>query len=123
MEKVVGAVTSVSKASSALTTMRRRRAFSWLGGKFGLPTTLVIEYPGTILGTPIISGTSGMAEIMATGIPSPSRILLTVAPQRLQVPQEEVSMTACTLRSFNVSSISMANCSALATGVRLPTVT
>lgn len=82
-----------------------------------------MKLPGTMRGTPIISGTDGMAEIMATGMPASSMMRLTVAPQRLQVPQEEVSKTPSTPFSRNRAVISMANCSARATGVRFPTVT
>lgn len=76
-----------------------------------------------IRGTPIISGTDGMAEIIATGIPASSMMRLTVAPQRLQVPHEDVRKTPSTAFSWSRAVISMANCSARATGVRLPTVT
>ena len=116
-------MTDVSRASNALETIRRRRAFSWLTGKSGLPSTQVIELPGIIRGTPIISGTGGMADIIATGMPASSIILLTVAPQRLQVPHDDVRMTPVTSFSRSLAVISMANCSHRATGVRLPTVT
>lgn len=82
-----------------------------------------MELPGTIRGTPIISGTEGMAEIMATGIPASSMIRLIVAPQRLQVPHEDVRKTPSTDFSLSRAVISIANCSALPTGVRFPTVT
>ena len=116
-------LTDVSSASSALDTILLRRAFSWLTGKSGLPITQVMELPGMIRGTPIISGTGGMAEIIATGMPASSIIRLTVAPQRLQVPHEDVRITPVTSFSRSLAVISIANCSHRATGVRLPTVT
>lgn len=116
-------LTDVSRASNALDTIRRRRAFSWLTGKSGLPITQVMELPGMIRGTPIISGTGGIADIMATGMPSCSIIRLIVAPQRLQVPHDEVRIAPVTSFSRSLAVISMANCSARAIGVKLPTVT
>jgi len=82
-----------------------------------------MDWPGMIRGTTIISGTGGMAEIIAAGKPSASIIRQTVAPQRLQVPHEDVRMTPSTPLFLSTSLISMANCSHRATGVRLPTVT
>lgn len=116
-------MTVVSRASRALDTILLRSAFSWLTGNSGFPSTQVTELPGMIRGTPIISGTGGMADIIATGMPASSMIRLTVAPQRLQVPHEDVRMTPVTSFSRSLAVISMANCSHRATGVRFPTVT
>ncbi len=58
-----------------------------------------------------------------TGIPILSISLAIVAPQRVQVPQVEVKITACTPESFNSWAISSPIFLAFATEVPVPVVT
>lgn len=61
-------------------------------------------------------------HICTTGSPARSISLTIVAPQRVQVPQVEVRITASTPSCFNSVAIWDANRLALATEVPLPTV-
>jgi len=77
---------------------------------------------GTILLAPTVREIGTTVQTCTTGIPTLSISFTIVAPQRVQVPQVEVSTTACT-PSFTSSLANVsANFFALATEVPLPTV-
>lgn len=63
-----------------------------------------------------------MVHTCTVGMPFFSRALVSVAPQRVSVPQVEVRMAPCTLFASRSLAISSPNRSALATAVALPTV-
>ena len=100
--------TSVVKASRAFSTIPRRNFFSSSLSSAGFPSGCGIATAGTILYT--------------TGIPALSISFTIVAPQRVQVPQVEVRITASTPSAFNFCEYSAANAFADATDVPFPTV-
>ena len=57
------------------------------------PTGFTIFSPGRILFDPTICATGTMAQIWAVGIPTFSISFVSVAPQRVLVPQVEVKIT------------------------------
>ena len=76
---------------------------------------------GTILFAPTVWEIGTIVQTCTTG--SLRSISFTiVAPQRVQVPQVEVRMTAVTPSATSLSAISAPNRLALATAVPLPTV-
>lgn len=77
---------------------------------------------GTIRLAPTVWDMVMMEQMCATGIPARSISFAIVAPQRVQVPQVEVSMTAWTPSRINSTAISFANFWALSTEVPFPTV-
>ncbi|OQB44814.1 MAG: hypothetical protein BWY01_01635 [Synergistetes bacterium ADurb.Bin155] len=77
---------------------------------------------GTILFAPTVSEMGTMVQTWTTGSPALSISLTIVAPQRVQVPQVEVTITASTLASLSFWAISVPKRLALPTEVPLPTV-
>ena len=77
---------------------------------------------GTILFAPTVNDIGTTVQIWTTGIPALSISFTIVAPQRVQVPQVEVRITASTPSAFNSWLNSSANFFALATAVPFPTV-
>jgi hypothetical protein len=77
---------------------------------------------GTIRFAPTVREMGTMLQTCATGIPALSSSLAIVAPQRVQDPQVELMMTACTPSRTRSFAISWANFLALATDVPFPTV-
>lgn len=71
---------------------------------------------------PTVSEIGTIEQQWTTVSPILSISLTIVAPQRVQVPQVEVRMTACTPSATSLLPISMPNFFALATEVALPTV-
>ncbi len=77
---------------------------------------------GTIRFAPTVCEMGTIVQMCTTGIPKASIALTIVAPQRVQVPQVEVSITASTPSSFSFAPIAVPNFFALAIEVPLPTV-
>lgn len=81
-----------------------------------------MEMVGTILLDPTVMATGTRFAICTIGMPERSMVFTIVAPQRVQVPQVEVMMTASTPSSFIFAAYSSAKAFELATAVPLPTV-
>lgn len=77
---------------------------------------------GTIRLAPTVIDMGIMEQQCTIVIPFRSISLTIVAPQRVQVPQVEVRMTACTPSASSLPAILSPNFLALATEVALPTV-
>lgn len=77
---------------------------------------------GTIRFAPTVLEIGTMVQIWTAGIPALSISLAIVAPQRVQVPQVDVMITALTPSLTRSFAIWRANCPALATDVPFPTV-
>jgi hypothetical protein len=77
---------------------------------------------GTILLAPTVLEMGTMLQICTVGIPARSISFAIVAPQRVQVPQVELRMTAWTPLLMSSLAISRAKSRALATAVPFPTV-
>ncbi len=77
---------------------------------------------GTILLAPTVREIGVIEHMWTTGMPARSISLQSVAPQRVQVPQVDVRMTACTPSANNRLAISWPNFLELPTEVPLPTV-
>ena len=77
---------------------------------------------GTILLAPIVSDIGTTVHIWTTGIPALSISLTIVAPQRVQVPQVDVSITAPTPSSTNFLEKSSPKLFAFPTDVPVPVV-
>ena len=77
---------------------------------------------GTILFAPTVREMGTMVHTWTTGSPALSISFTIVAPQRVQVPQVDVRMTAVTPSAMSLRAISSPNRFALATAVPLPTV-
>ncbi len=78
---------------------------------------------GTMRLAPMLREMGTMVHMCTTGTSALSSMALaSVAPQRVQVPQVEVRITACTWASLRRLPISMPKLLALATAVPLPTV-
>lgn len=77
---------------------------------------------GRILLAPIVREIGTIVHICTTGRPYLSISLTIVAPQRVQVPQVEVRMTAFTPSASSCLPISVPKTSALPTEVPVPVV-
>ncbi len=77
---------------------------------------------GTILFAPTVIEIGVTVHTWTTGMPALSISFTIVAPQRVQVPQVEVRITASTPASFSLGAYSSANFFAEATAVPFPTV-
>ena len=77
---------------------------------------------GVMRFAPTVREIGTTVHICTTGKPALSSSFTIVAPQRVQVPHVEVSITASTRSSFSCWAISPAKRLALATDVPLPTV-
>jgi len=77
---------------------------------------------GTILLAPTVLEIGTMLQMCTVKIPALSISFAIVAPQRVQVPQVELMMTASTPSLVRSFAISRANFTAFATEVPLPTV-
>ena len=86
--------TSVSRALRAFTTRRFLSAFSSSAGSSGLPKGWGMATVGTILLAPTVNEIGTIVQQWATGIPTLSISFTIVAPQRVQVPQVDVRITA-----------------------------
>ena len=78
---------------------------------------------GTMRLTPSENGIRWSAEYMTVGMPARSSSLTIVAPQRLQVPQVAVKMTARIPSRLSSSASSRPNFCARSSGAALPVVT
>ena len=77
---------------------------------------------GTIRFAPTVLLIGTTVQMWTIGRPTRSISFTIVAPQRVQVPQVEVMMTASTPSSFIFAAYSSAKAFELATAVPLPTV-
>ena len=77
---------------------------------------------GTIRLAPTVVEIGTIEQTCAQGRPARSISLQSVAPQRVQVPQVDVRMTACTPSAIKRVAISCPKRLACATSVALPTV-
>ena len=94
MGNILCSVSSVCNASRALLMIIRLSAFSSLVFRLALPTGWTMAIAGTILFVPTMSAILVIAVICTVGIPTRSISLESTAPQRVLVPQVEVSITA-----------------------------
>ncbi len=78
--------------------------------------------PRTVRFAPTMVAMVGSAVMNAVGMPARSISLLSVAPQRVPVPQVPVRITAWMPASRRRCAISCPNLAAVATGVELPVV-
>lgn len=113
---------SVCSASSAMVSKRRRISSSSSGEASGSPSGCGIATPGMMRLAPTVNEIGTMEQTWAVGRPTRSSSLTIVAPQRVQVPQVDVRMTACTPTLIRVAAISSPKRFARATAVALPTV-
>ena len=81
-----------------------------------------MDTAGTIRLAPTVSEIGTTVHICTTGMPALSISFTIVAPQRVQVPQVDVSIAHSTSSLIRVLAISVANFFAFATDVPLPTV-
>lgn len=114
--------TSLPNISTARSTMRRRMPASSPGPKPGSPTGFVTATPRRVRFVPTMVAIVGKAVMKTVGMPARSISLLSVAPQRVPVPQVPVRITAWTPASRRRCPISWPNFAAVATGVELPVV-
>ena len=77
---------------------------------------------GTMRLAPTVRDMGTIVQMCTVGIPARSSSFTIVAPQRVQVPQVDVSITAWTPSATISTAIDWANFLALATDVPLPTV-
>ncbi len=77
---------------------------------------------GTIRFAPTVREIGTIEQTWTAGSPARSSSLTIVAPQRVQVPQVEVRMTACTPSEVRRSAICRPNSLACSTEVAFPTV-
>ncbi len=108
--------------ANARSTNLRRFTFCSLSGKFTSLTGLVIAIPGIIRLEPVTLATGVILVIWAVGRPAISNSLTIVAPQRVQLPQVLVIITAFTLAAINSAAISLPMRLASFRAVRLPVV-
>ncbi len=87
-----------------------------------MPSGCGIAIVGTILLAPTVREIGTTVHICTTGMPVFSISFTIVAPQRVQVPQVEVRITACTPSAMSSLPIASAYFLALATAVPFPTV-
>ena len=104
--KIVCSLIDVCNILRALSKNFWNTFFSSSLDKFLSPVTYVTFVPLSILFAPTIFATSGNAVICTTGIPALSILAPIVAPQRVEVPQADVNITASTLSSTNLLVIS-----------------
>ena len=88
----------------------------------GFPNGCGIAIVGTILLAPTVIEIGVTVHACTTGIPALSISFTIVAPQRVQVPQVEVKITASTPFTFSFWLNSSANALEEATAVPFPTV-
>ena len=118
----VCSITGVVKATSAFSTIFLLNFFSSTGSKLGFPSGYGIATAGTILLAPTVNEIGTTVQICTTGIPVASIAFTIVAPQRVQVPQVDVNITASTPSEINFIANSLANAFEFLTEVPLPTV-
>lgn len=114
--------TSVSKALRALVSKFLLISLSSSIVNDGFPRGCGIAIVGTILLAPTVKEIGTIVHICTTGIPALSISFTIVAPQRVQVPQVDVSITASTPSATNSLANFSANAFAFLTAVPLPTV-
>ena len=112
----------VCDALNAFSTSLRRNAFSSSFDLLGSPRGCGIATAGTIRLAPTVLEMGTMLQMCTVGIPALSISFAIVAPQRVQVPQVELMMTASTPSRVRSLAISRANFMAFATDVPFPTV-
>ena len=98
------------------------RALSSAWVRDGSPRGWGIATAGTILFAPTVCEIGIIVQIWTIGIPALSISFTIVAPQRVQVPQVDVRITASTPSDLSFAAISSPNLFEFATGVPLPTV-
>ena len=106
----------------ALSRIARRICFSSAAFLFMSPRGYGMATAGTMRFAPTVCEIGTIVQICTTGIPNASIALTIVAPQRVQVPQVEVRITASTPSFFSCSPMAVPNFFALAIDVPLPTV-
>jgi len=77
---------------------------------------------GTMRFAPTVREMGTIVQTWTVGMPALSSSFTIVAPQRVQVPQVDVRITACTPSAISSLAIAWAYFLALATDVPLPTV-
>lgn len=120
--KTVCSETSVSNALRALVNRFLLISLSSSNVSAGFPRGCGIAIVGTILLAPTVKDIGTTVHICTTGIPALSISFTIVAPQRVQVPQVDVRITASTPSANNSLEKFSANPLAFLTAVPLPTV-
>ncbi len=92
------------------------------GDLLGSPRGYGIPIAGTILLAPIVLEIGTTVQIWTTGIPARSISFTIVAPQRVQVPQVEVKITAPIWSSLSFPTKSSANAFEFPVDVPVPVV-
>jgi len=90
--------------------------------RFGSPRGYGIPIAGIILLAPIVSDIGTTVHICTTGIPALSISFTIVAPQRVQVPQVDVKITAPTPSALSLLTKSSPKPLAFPTDVPVPVV-
>ena len=90
--------------------------------KAGFPSGCGIAIVGTILLAPTVKDTGVIVHMCTTGNPALSISLTNVAPQRVQVPHVDVSITASTPSAINSLAANSPYFLEEATAVPFPTV-
>lgn len=101
----VGSVTTVCNASIAFNKIFRLKILSCCKGKDGSPAGCVKSPPKTILFVPTERAIDVKAVICTLTIPKRSNSFEIVAPQRVHVPQVDVSITALIPFDANIFAI------------------
>ena len=109
-------------AVNALSNIALLMSFSSSLVSVGFPKGCGIAIAGTIRFAPTVNEIGTTVQMCTTGSPHLSISFTIVAPQRVQVPQVEVSITASTPAETNSLPLAAAYSFALATAVPFPTV-
>jgi len=118
----VGPVTSTVRASAAFLTRLYLASASSFSERAGLPTGWGMAIVGTILLAPTDFEIVVIVAMCTMGIPYLSISFTMVAPQRVHVPQVDVSITPSTPACFNSAPISFPNLTEFVTDVPVPVV-
>ena len=110
------------RAINVFSTNSLLNVFSSSALKDGFPNGWGIATVGTIRLAPTVSEIGVTVQACTTGMPALSISFTIVAPQRVQVPQVEVRITASTPLTFSFWLNSSANAFEDATAVPFPTV-
>lgn len=114
--------TGVCNASRAFSTNFLLNAYSSALLNAGFPSGWGIATVGIILLAPTVKDTGVIVHMCTTGNPALSISLTNVAPQRVQVPHVEVSITASTPSAINSLAANSPYFLEEATAVPFPTV-
>ena len=121
--RIVGPLTALWRALSAVVTIFRLRPWSASMGRFGSPQGWGILVPATIRLDFICFASVAIGVIWATGTPPLSISLTIVAPLRVQVPQVDTSRAPSIPSAFMSRRISLPIFCMAETDAKFPGVT